>query len=56
LTLLAVNAIPAAGWFLAGWPAGTTLVVYWFETVAACAFVSARHRCSSADEPTRYAF
>lgn len=42
LTLLAVNAIPAAGWFAAGWSAGTTLVVYWFETVAACVFVSAR--------------
>ena len=42
LTLLAVNAIPAAGWFTAGWSAGTTLVVYWFETFAACAFVSAR--------------
>jgi Family of unknown function (DUF6498) len=42
LTLLAVSAIPAAGWFAAGWSAGTTLVVYWFETVAACVFVSAR--------------
>jgi hypothetical protein len=42
LTLLAVNAVPAAGWFVEGWSAGTTLVVYWFETVAACAFVSAR--------------
>jgi hypothetical protein len=42
LTLLAVNAIPAVGWFVEEWSAGTTLVVYWFETVAACAFVSAR--------------
>jgi hypothetical protein len=42
LTLLAVNVVPAAGWFVAEWSAGTTLVVYWFETVAACLFVSAR--------------
>jgi Family of unknown function (DUF6498) len=42
LTLLAVNAVPAAGWFVEGWSASTTLVVYWFETVAACLFVSAR--------------
>lgn len=42
LTLLAVNAVPAAGWFVEGWSAGTTLVVYWFETLAACLFVSAR--------------
>jgi hypothetical protein len=42
LALLAVNAVPVAGWFVGGWSAGTTLVVYWFETVAACVFVSAR--------------
>jgi hypothetical protein len=42
LALLAVNAVPAAGWFVEGWSAGTTLVVYWFETVAASVFVSAR--------------
>jgi hypothetical protein len=42
LALLAVNAVPMAGWFVEGWSAGTTLVVYWFETVAACVFVSAR--------------
>ena len=42
LTLLAVNAVPAAGWFAGGWSAGTTLIVYWFETVAACLFVAAR--------------
>ena len=42
LTVLAVNAVPAAGWFIAHWSAGTTLVVYWFETVAACLFVAAR--------------
>lgn len=42
LTLLAVNAIPAAGWFFDGWSAGTTLVVYWFENVATCLLLSAR--------------
>jgi Family of unknown function (DUF6498) len=42
LTLLAVNAVPAAGWLAAGWSAGTTLIVYWFETLAACLFVAAR--------------
>jgi uncharacterized protein DUF6498 len=42
LTLLAVNAIPAAGWFVKDWSPGTTLTVYWFENVAACLFVSAR--------------
>jgi cytochrome b561 len=42
LTLLAVNAIPVAGWFVVEWSAGTTLVVYWFENVAACLFVSAQ--------------
>jgi hypothetical protein len=42
LALLALNAVPVAGWFAEGWSAGTTLVVYWFETVAACVFVSAR--------------
>lgn len=42
LTLLAVNAVPAAGWFAGGWSAGTTLIVYWFETVAASVFVAAR--------------
>jgi hypothetical protein len=42
LTLLAVNVVPAAGWFIADWSAGTTLAVYWFENVAVCLFVSAR--------------
>jgi hypothetical protein len=42
LALLVVNAVPVAGWFVEGWSAGTTLVVYWVETVAACLFVSAR--------------
>ncbi|MCT7659850.1 DUF6498-containing protein [Mycobacterium deserti] len=35
LTLLGINGVPAAGWFLEHWSAGTTLAVYWFENVAA---------------------
>jgi uncharacterized protein DUF6498 len=42
LTLLAVIAVPAVGWFVEEWSGGTTLLVYWFETVAACLFISAR--------------
>jgi cytochrome b561 len=42
LTLLAVNAIPAVGWFGRDWSPGTTLTVYWFENVAVCLFVSAQ--------------
>ncbi len=42
LTLLAVNVVPAAGWFVEDWSAGTTLAVYWFENIAVCTFVSAR--------------
>ncbi|KAA0092661.1 hypothetical protein CIW49_28045 [Mycolicibacterium sp. P1-18] len=42
LILLAVVAVPVVGWFAGGWAGGTTLVVYWFETVAASAFICAR--------------
>ena len=42
LTMLAVIAVPAAGWFVQDWSGGTTLAVYWFETVATCLFISAR--------------
>lgn len=41
-TMLAVNAIPLTGWFVGGWTAGTTLAVYWFETVVASLFVALR--------------
>ncbi|MDY7000013.1 MAG: DUF6498-containing protein [Actinomycetota bacterium] len=39
---VAVTAVPAIGWFVDGWSAGTTLVVYWFETVAGCLLVAVR--------------
>ncbi|MEU9808375.1 DUF6498-containing protein [Mycobacterium sp. NPDC050853] len=42
VTMIAVNAIPLAGWFVGGWSPGTTLAVYWFETVAASLFVGLR--------------
>jgi hypothetical protein len=42
LTVLAVNAVPAVGWFVGNWSAGTTLAVYWFENFAVCLFVTAR--------------
>jgi Family of unknown function (DUF6498) len=53
LALLAVNAIPAAGWFVEGWSAGTTLVVYWFENVAVCLFVAARIIANRRTSPRR---
>jgi hypothetical protein len=42
LSLLAVIAVPAAGWFVADWSGGTTLAVYWFENVTVCLFIAAR--------------
>lgn len=42
LTALGVNAVPALGWFLGDWSSGTTLAVYWVETVLASLFIAAR--------------
>ncbi|MCV7279439.1 hypothetical protein H7J88_07245 [Mycolicibacterium flavescens] len=42
LALLGVNLVPAAGWFVGHWSAGTTLLVYWAENVIACLFVAVR--------------
>jgi cytochrome b561 len=42
LTLLAVIAVPVAGWFGDNWSGGTTLAVYWFETIATCLFIAAQ--------------
>lgn len=42
LTALAVIGVPAVGWFVEDWSGATTLAVYWFETVAACLFITAR--------------
>ncbi|TFV60702.1 hypothetical protein E4P42_04265 [Mycobacterium sp. PS03-16] len=42
LIQVAVIAVPGVGWFLADWSAGTTLVVYWFETFAGCLLIGLR--------------
>jgi ABC-type multidrug transport system fused ATPase/permease subunit len=42
LSLLAVIAVPIVGWFFEDWSGPTTLAVYWFENVAASAFIVAR--------------
>ncbi|MGV0850122.1 DUF6498-containing protein [Mycolicibacterium phlei] len=42
LTLLGVNLVPATGWFLQHWSAGTTLLVYWIENVVTCLFIAVR--------------
>lgn len=42
LTALGLNAIPAAGWFFGDWSAGTTLILYWFETLLGTLLVAAR--------------
>jgi len=42
LSALGVIAVPVVGWFTQHWSGGTTLAVYWFETLAACLFVLAR--------------
>ncbi|HEX8312016.1 MAG TPA: DUF6498-containing protein [Chthoniobacteraceae bacterium] len=39
---LGLNAVPAAGWFFAEWSAGTTLLVYWLETLFTILFISIR--------------
>ncbi len=41
-TLLGVIAVPVIGWFAADRSGATTLVVYWFETLAVCGFICAR--------------
>lgn len=42
LTVLGINAVPALGWLLGDWSSGTTLAVYWFETVTASLLIAAR--------------
>lgn len=53
LTTLAVNAVPALGWFIGDWSAGTTLAVYWFENVAASLFIALRIMIQSRVAPRR---
>lgn len=42
ISALGVIAVPVFGWFTQDWSGGTTLAVYWFETLAACLFILAR--------------
>ena len=42
LTALGLNAVPAAGWFIGNWSAGTILVLYWLETLIGTLLVAAR--------------
>lgn len=42
LLMVALNAIPALGWFVRKWTPATTLAVYWFENVAAALFIALR--------------
>jgi hypothetical protein len=42
ITALGLNAVPAAGWFVGDWSAGTMLVLYWMETLIGSLLVGAR--------------
>jgi hypothetical protein len=42
VSLLAVIAVPMVGWFVEDWSGGTTLAVYWFETLVMCFCIFAR--------------
>ncbi len=42
LSALGLNAIPAFGWFVGNWSAGTVLVLYWLETLIGTLFVAGR--------------
>lgn len=42
ITALGLNAIPALGWFVGDWSAGTTLVLYWLETLLGTLLVGVR--------------
>ena len=42
LQILGVNAVPAAGYFGAGWSPGTTLLLYWLESIAMVLLISGR--------------
>lgn len=42
LLALAQNAVPAGGWFVAGWSPGTTLAVYWIENLVSALTIGTR--------------
>src|SRR6266513_3014634 len=42
LTALGLNAVPALGWFVGEWSAGTMLVLYWIETLIGTLLLAVR--------------
>ena len=42
LTALGLNAVPALGWFVGEWSAGTMLVLYWLETLIGTLLLAVR--------------
>ena len=42
LTALGLNTVPALGWFVGDWSAGTMLVLYWLETLIGTLLLAAR--------------
>jgi hypothetical protein len=42
LTALGLNAVPAVGWFVGEWSAGTMLVLYWLETLIGTLLLAGR--------------
>lgn len=42
LTALGLNAVPALGWFVGEWSAGTMLVLYWLETLMGTLLLATR--------------
>jgi hypothetical protein len=42
LLALGLNAVPALGWFVGEWSAGTTLLLYWMETLVGTLLVAIR--------------
>lgn len=42
LTALGLNAVPAFGWFAGEWSAGTTLALYWLETLIGTLLMAVR--------------
>ena len=42
LTALGLNAVPALGWFVGDWSAGTMLVLYWLETLIGTLLLAVR--------------
>ena len=53
ITALCLNAVPAAGWYFAEWSAGTTLVLYWLETLLGALLVAGRILLHRRTRPSR---